>query len=384
MENILSADQQAVMGLKHQKAISESDYLKRSWISPLLIQGGYQQNESRLEHAQSDRTSGTAGVRIDQDIFRSGGILAAHRYATALGRAGSGSVGLELHALVGEAYMLLFALRRTQVQIAKQNYLLQNARIDIWRKQEQYDQGLIDSSVLHSALLERNAQAAGLLELEESLRQLHLAFGQLSDHHPDRVELPVLEPLEQERFLTANLPLAVARDQLQASGHYARMIASKYLPRLSVGASYQHYWHDESDPLSQSGAQESLSSWGLTLTIPLDIKGHHEYQSVRLESKIAARQLDLQSQQQLLDYRQSRLRQAHLQRQMELAQEDIDLYASLLARTADRVRAGSQTEDDRAVMANAKAARELDLKIYELNSQEEWLKLYLRMVDATL
>ncbi len=377
LENILSSDQQQSFMLKRQQASSESDYLKRSWISPLILQGNYQQGTSRFSTVSRDQSSLSAALRLEQDIFRSGGILAAYRYAGALGQANDWQIQAQLQGKLTEAYTALFAIRRLEVQIKKQRLLVQNADIDIRRKEEQYDQGLIDSSVLHTALLDRNAQAAALLELRQSLEQSQSAFSELSDRPADAVSLPRLEVLPLEHFLAEAPTLQAAKLQQKAAQENRTMIAAKYRPRISVGASYQHYFEDETTPASPlSSDREGVSSWGVTLTVPLDLKGPHESQSVRLQAKVAAYEYRLQRQAQRRYYEQLLARLKHLDRQIALAREDIRLHAALLDRTRDRVQAGSKTSDDQAVMANAKAARELDLELYELSRQEELLKAY--------
>lgn len=382
---ILTPLKQEQIAIKAQKNEIDADFLRDSWLSPVILQGGWQRSENRFVTGENERTALSATVSISQDIFRSGGILHARRYADETRLVGRSALENERRQLVQEAVATLYTVRKLHWQIQKQQKLVQNAQIDIGRKREQFENGMLDSSFLDNALLDYSAKSAALIDLQMALAERESHFKTLSDHDPLSYEAPRFQAVPRARFLENNLILQLQTQQAQQQNHYRRMLGAKYLPRISVGASYQHYFSDESAPVTPATVEmERVTAYGATLTIPLDFNGRREVESAKLSHRAAQNALiDARiAQEQLYAATMRRLEQIDAQR--ALAQQDIAVYDSLSAQIADQLKAGQKTRDDLKIMQNAREARALDLKIYDANAQIELLTLYARLTDDPL
>ncbi|MGE4294364.1 MAG: TolC family protein [Campylobacterales bacterium] len=380
--DILSPLKQESLLLKQQKNELDANFLRDSWLSPVVVQGGWQQSESRLSTAQSERESLSATVSISQDIFRSGGILQARRYAQESRLAGRGALEKERRGLIQEAIATLYAVRKLRWQIQKQERLVENAQIDIARKREQYEKGVLDSSFLDNALLDYSAKSAALLELKMGLAEREAHFQTLSDHDPLTYEAPRFELVDPARFESANLALWHQERLTGQQNAYRRMIAAKYLPRVALNASYQHYFSDEVAP---AGSEvERVSAYGVTLSVPLDFNGRRETQSAQIAYRLTRQTLEESRVRERTFYAALLKRLAQIDDQIALARSDVAVYDSLVKQVGDQLKAGQKTRDDLKIMQNAKAARELDLKIYDANRQIELLSLHARLMDDPL
>lgn len=195
--DILSDNKSLLFEYQFESNELESDKLSKSWVNPVILQ--YKKNYSTQF---KDRTNkiGTFTVMIDQPIFRSGGIYYAIKYSDALRAANNADITLQRRMMIGDAVSILFNLKKTKLEQEKRKLLIKNDTIDIIQKRDSYEAGLLDSSFLDQAILEKSQDEAALLEMELSYLELKQRFSLLSDKEPEGLQLPNLKIMGKEQY----------------------------------------------------------------------------------------------------------------------------------------------------------------------------------------
>lgn len=372
--SILSDTKREQLELKKRNTEVSADKLERSWINAATLSAVYSKSSVGTPY---ESTSKRFSIGISQDIFRSGGIWYAIQYAKAGRKAGIAENRLEERSLIASAYTLLFELEKNRKRIAKQKLLVENAKIDIFRKREQFIAGLIDGSFLDNAILSRNTLESGLLDLEEAGEELLRRFRNMSDADPETVELPRLETVERDAYLANNLLLAGLEHRIDESKRFTDMTDARYLPKLTLDASYVK---EDSEQVLGAGfgfeVDETFANYGLTLSIPLDINTFREKETAELAYRLAQNSLDEKKREEANLYDQAAAKLERLEKRIALAEEDAALYRSLLEQTREQTAAGLKTSEDLDVMKNSLKIKELDREIHELERQAVLLELY--------
>lgn len=372
--DILSGEKQLQLKLKAEKNKEDASILQDSWINPITLSASH--SKSRVDtNRESTTTSYTVG--FTQDIFRSGGIYFAIKYADASEKLQDSILRLERQSLIATAYQLLMQIKRTGLNIEKQKLAVENAEIDVKYKQEQYLNGLTDISFLSNAILTKNQLKNALAELESTKSDLIRQFSDISDLEPQAVEAIRLEPISRDDYLRRNLTLAQKQNEIETKRYVKNLTVANYLPRLSLDASYVQ--EDSESAFTAFSNDDPFYNYGVTLTIPLNVNTFRDIESSKLDYLISRSELDTQKRAEANFYQTIQKNLDAIKVKMDLAKEDAALYGKLLLQTKEQLQAGYKTKDDVTVMANSKRSSELDLAIYELDRQLELLKLYAKM-----
>lgn len=376
--DILSSRKNALFDYQFQSNDLEYDILSKNWINPVSIQYSKTYSEQ-----YSDKTvqTGSFTIGIDQPIFKSGGIYYAIKYAEALHDANAADIILQKHQMIGNAVAQLFLIKKLKLQQNKLAYLIKNDEIDIRQKRESYEAGLLDSSFLDQALLQRNVDETSLLETEISLMQAKKDFALLSDKDPESLRLPRLKLIAASEFKGANLELARERLREKEKAYNAKMTWAKYLPTVSLQG---RYTDGDNNPYSYSSIplEERYYNYGFTISIPIDINSLSEVEAAKVARlKAATEVIDRQN---TIDEEYNQVSQnLHIiDKKIQLAQKDEKLYQNLYLLTRNLEKAGEKTSYDTAMMKNSLEIKKLDQKIYETDKQTELLKLYLKVENA--
>ena len=370
LENYLTEEKNLIFGYQEMKNQLEMDKLHDSWISPITI--SYQENWT-TQPRSGTVSSSAFSIGIDQPIFRSGGIYYAIKYSDALRGANSREIAMQKRALIGQAIDILFSIKKAKLQYQKLRLLIQNDTIDIRRKQESYDAGVLDSSFLDQAILKRNQDASQLLDIELSLATLRSNFKRLSRKNPDKLRLPHLKMLSLKHYRRNHADVAAKRLRALEKAYSSKMTWAKYLPSISVNARYTNT--NQNLP----GMDDDYSTYGFRISIPLNINSTTDIESSRVSYMQSMTELQDSRRAVALEYAIVRKSIAILDRKSTLARKDEALYRRLYSRTKDLVKAGEKTRQDAQIMHNSLKIKKLDRRIYAIEKQQQLLKLYTKV-----
>ncbi len=370
--NLLSSIKKEQVEVEKKINLFTTKKLKYDWINPITTSYTYTKN------GQFDATSSSKifKISLNQPIFKSGGIYFAIKYSDANREFLDIATSLKEKELIANLYSLLLNLKKIDLEIKKSSYMIENAKIDILRKKEQFENDLIDSSFLNSAILQSSSRKHQLLNLKSKRFELLSQFKNFSDKNYTKIKPPKFVLLSEDEFIEKNLELNLAKSEILKNKNLKNMMISSYFPTLSIFANYTKNLNNQSKSFIRYG-----TSYGFSLTMPLfDINRGENIELRRLEllkSKLTL--IDKEKEMKNL-YNSTKKRIEILKERIKIAKNDEKLYNSLVKATYDSYKIGQKSSYDVEVLKNSKKASMLDIKIYELDIELELLNLYKKVL----
>ena len=377
LPNYLSSEKNYILQYSDEINTLNSSILQKSWISPIMIE----YSESRMSDSKNrDGTDKIWSVAIDQPIFKSGGIYGAVMYANALKDSNKASINLQKRALISSAIETLFNIKKLNLQIKQAKLLVANDNIDVKRKKEQYLAGVIDSSYLNQAILQRNRDKTQILALKLALSEAKSAFIKLSGKSPNGFKLPHLKLISKEGYISNNIELKQKRLANIADDYKIYTTASKYLPTVSIFGRYS----DEDNDMGSfpSHYKDSYYTTGIKVDLALNINSFEDVEVSRLNYMKSAVELQDKAIEAEQDYKSAVAKIRLIEKKIKLARDDYRLYKSLLKSTIEQAHAGTKTKLDIKTMRNSMNISLIDAKVYEIERQIALLKLYSKIEDG--
>jgi outer membrane protein TolC len=348
--------------------------LKYDWINPIVASYSY----SVSDQFSVENKARYFRVSLDQPIFKSGGIYFAIKYSDASKSFTSIATSLKEQNLIKSLYDAVLNLQKIDLQMEKLSLQVANAQIDIARKKEQFEGGLIDSSFLDSAILLKSAKEQLLLDMQQQHFALMQSFKNISDVDYKTITLPHFALVDEAEFLKKNLELQSTKAQQKQARYLKNMTISNYLPTLSLFGEYSN----KKDSYRLFQQNNESKNYGLRLSMPiLDVNRGRNIEIRKLEylkSKILLKDKQKEIVNSFKTFQNSI---KILKRRAQLAQKDELLYGSLVAVAKDGLRAGEKTLSDVKTLQNSQAIASLDAKIFSIEIQEKFLELYAKMSD---
>ena len=365
-ENILSKNKQDNLNFSYEKAIEDSNKLKKDWINPITYKFIYNNGE------QYDTQKSV--ISISQPIFKSGGIYYAIKYANSMEKYSSTSIDVQKKELIKQTINLLFQIKKINISINKQELLIKNAKLDIQRKKEQVLNGILDTSFLDNAIIEANIKQNGLIDLEYQRVTLVNNLANLSDKKYNEHTLPILTITNNEEFINKNIYIKKAKEDIDTSYWMKNMIISNYLPTINFTANHTIYHENDGNPQFQDA-----TNVGFNITIPLDIKYSYNIESYKIAYLQKQTTLKDKKQEEMSIFKNSMAKINSLDKKIVIAKKDVELYDSLLTQMIEQQTVGMKTQSDVDTMVNSKNIKTLDIKSLNIDKQIELLEIYSRV-----
>lgn len=368
---ILSKETNTILELKTKKNKEDSDKLKNSWLDPLFFTASY--SKAGVDTPQESTTT-SYRLNFSQDIFRSGGIYYAIKYADAAEKLQNTTLELEKKSLLLNAYQILFQIKKTDLAIKKQLLDIENAKLDIKKKEEQFLNGLLDISFLNNAIITRNKLENALAELNNSKDGLLKQFSNISDLNPYEIATIEFVPLDLEEFKNKNINLQQKKDEIDTKKYTKNLTTANYLPKITIDASYAI--EDKESNFQMLSNNEPYYNYGIKLTMPLNFNTFKDIESSKLAYLISQSELETRTKEEENFYKTIEKNRESIKIKNTLARNDLKLYEKLFFQAKEQQQAGFITEDDVKIIQNSKESSKIDIEILKIDDSLELLKLY--------
>ena len=346
----------------------DSSKLRKDWINPIT----YQYTKNLGEDYKTDRSV----ISINQPIFQSGGIYQAIKYADSTYKYAALDLEQQKKELIKDALNILYNIERTNLNIQKAKYTLENAKIDVNRKKEQVLNGFLDASFLDDALLTLNTTKNNLVDLKYQKQELINNFNNISSKEYTNFELPTFKLFDEKEFLDNNLNLKKIEADVMKKGNYSYMTMAKYLP--SVNAYYTYSKYHETDNKASIDT-ENDQTVGLTLNIPLDSRTFNDIQSKKIDYLKSKLNLENSKDDEKTFFKTKLDKLAMIDERLQITKDDLDVYDSILKIINEEKEAQIKTQSDLDTLQNSQKIKSLDLKVYEIDKQLELLEMYVKL-----
>lgn len=384
LDSYLSDLKQQAFSYDYEKTLLEKKKLRDSWIQPLQLRYTISKSNPYNEQDAPTQKTQNAAIVMDQPIFRSGGIYYGIKFAEASYAYNNYSVDVAKRKMIKDAIALLMQIKQTQLRIDKQVLQIDNSRINLEQKTEQYRNGQLDSGFLNNAIIEKNRVTQALYDLQSSQARLISQFQSISDLDYKTANIPVLMFIEEKDFLTHNIDLKKIESQNEQNYYNERVTTAKYLPSVSVTAGYN--WDKLEDPSFAgqnvpSPPETKYYNYGLKVTMPLDFNTFRDIESSRVEY-LKSMVLEEDKKRELKSlYEQVQQNIDNFKKKQALSVENASLYQKLLDETQQLYAAGYKTEYDVQNLKNSVQIEVIEQQIFALDEQLELLNLYEKFVN---
>lgn len=371
-ESILSDNKNKILNYSYEKNIEDNAKLVKDNVKP-NIEYSYSYNDDETYKTKSSTIS------VNQPIFKSGGIYNAIKYASSLEKYSNTSIDIQKQELIKEALNTLFEIKINEISIQKQKLVIQNAKIDIQRKKEQVLNGILDASYLDNAILDANIKKNSLIDLQLQKKTLINSLSNLTDKKYNEIKLPVFNLTSNKEFKENNIYIKQLKQDVKNSYYIKNMTISQYLPNVNLTARYTKY-HD-TDNKTGLALDDTPSSLGINITIPLDISFNNDIQSNKIDYLQKKLSLDDKIKEEMSLYKTSIANIESIDEKINITKDDIKLYDSLLVQLQEQYQVGMKTLSDVQTMENSKKIKSLDIKTLELQKQIKLLDIYSRLYN---
>ncbi|OQX74212.1 MAG: hypothetical protein B6D59_03065 [Campylobacteraceae bacterium 4484_4] len=369
----LSPEKRELFDLKRKKQSAETAKLKNSWISPIKLNASWQRN---VNAGNFDGTTTSAGISLNQDIFRSGGIWYAVDYAKALGEAQALGIDIEEARELQRLYTLKAQYERDRLKLKQAKLRLENRRIDADVVKERYKAGEADISQLSRVMLQVDEAENTRISLQNALQtekyELRKLYG---DRSLAALTLPDIPIVDRENWLSKNLELLRYRKQIESDKARYKAVRSSYMPKISVNGNYG-YSRFRGGFQSYDGEEYG---YGVRLSMPLDVNTFKDIEANKI-AYLSTRLAEKDRKKELENEYESRLSAIEAYRKkIEVAKRMIKRYDELYRFTKAEFKAGTKTSYDVASLKNSLQIQRIEQKIQRYNILLEKLALFFAM-----
>ena len=367
-EKIISEKRLKNFDLTKEQIQEDSSKLKKDWINPIT----YQLSNNLGEEYKTQKSM----ISINQPIFQSGGIYQAIKYADNSYKYANLDLEKQKKELIKEALNLLFMIEKTNLNIQKAQYTLQNAKIDVDRKKEQVLNGFLDASFLDNALLTLNTTKHNLVDLKYQKQELINNFNNISSSNYTNFELPTFVLFSEKEFLENNIDLKRIEADVDKKSNYSYMTMAKYLPSVNAFYNYSKY-HDTDNNIKLT--KENEQTFGVNVTVPFDSRTFNDVQSKRIEYLKSKLNLENSIDDEKTFFKIKLEKISMLDERLQITKDDLEVYDSILKIINEEKNAQIKTQSDLDTLQNSQKIKSLDLKIYEIDKQLELLEMYAKL-----
>ncbi len=373
-DSILSNLQIKKLNLNKKYTIQDSQQTKKSWINPVMLQYSINQNNSL--HTTKITTQNFA-ITLNQPIFKSGAIIYSIKYANDNKNYNLKELELKKNSLVKEALSLAidYKINSFNEDILKLN--IDNAKIDVKRKKEQYQNGTLDLSFLNNAIIALNSLKLSMQDLKMNALNLNYSFKNISDMSIQNVNTTLFKIISFNKYLQNNIELNALKKESKINSDLYKMQVGNTLFTVFVNASYniQKTAYSKNSPSFQDDTN-NFYSVGIGVSLPIDFTAGEKRQKAKI-SYLTSKLDILQKKRELKNSFTNTLKQIkYIQNKIKIYQQNIKLYNELISTTKDSIKAGNATMDDLETLQNTKKTNYINIEILKLQIQKLLLNLY--------
>lgn len=341
------------------KSTLESSLLKDSWINPINISA----DSTKSKSANSKSTSNKIYLDINQDIFRSGGILYTIQKAKLQKDLAFENYDLNLNSLNIDIYKLVLQLNKIDFQIEKQDYLIKNKSLEIDKKQAQYINGVISIEDLDSAIIEKNDLENQIEDLKTSKDDYEKQLKNLSTTSYKKILVNKLEVISLKSFLDKNKTLIIENLNSEISQKDLNITNTNYLPKVSLFSQIGYEDNNAND------INDDYYNYGVRVSIPLDFNMNKNKQISKINYKLSKIKGNIKKDDEINKYEATLKSLKRIDNKIKNSQKSIKNYENIYKLTQGLYEGLLKTKQDLVTIENRLKSSKLDINILKIDKQ---------------
>jgi outer membrane protein len=365
--SVLNDTKDKIFNAESNKTKEDTKVLKYKWISPARIQMSYTKN------TKNKITTDIKTIQIswNQDIFRSGGIYYAIKYAKALGIYNLDLIKQQKLNLIKQVFSLKIQILRDKLLLKQNELKLANLEINVKVTKDNYLAGNADISDMNNILVQRDTQKMANLNLKQKIQQEIRELKKLTNKNFNLKEFPLIT---KEEYIKQNIAIKTLDAKSKSDYLKTKKITTSYLPKFTVNLQASHSDYDSE--IDKQDYSDKPWSAGVTLSMPLDINYKANIQSAKinyLKSKF-----DIQDKINELSQKYDEVIENIniLKEKIKIAKQIKKSYETLYNVVKEQFKAGLKTSYDVQSLKNSLQIQNLEVKIQKYNILLQKIDLY--------
>jgi outer membrane protein TolC len=344
--------------LKSQKIELESNNIKYEWVSPILLE----YKKSKSDATGVVKKSSSYSLKWSQPIFKSGGIYYSIKHSLAYKKYQDIALELEKRDLLASVLSSVLSLQKIDLEIQKQKLLLENAKIDVLRKKEQYKEGIVDSSFLDNAILVKNSNHMTLISLYTQKKDMLKELYNISDIEYTAIMVPNVDIPTKDSFLENNLVLKSSKANIKQKRYERLKALSNELLNISLDTSY-------TKDLNSISSDNDTIRYGISASLPIDINSSNRVEIKKLEY-LQAKNSNISKKIELSNKYDKIVKTISIiDKKIDVSKLNYRLYKSLVDSSKDKVDSGISTEYDLDILSNSMRIKDIENSIYKIDKK---------------
>ena len=363
---ILTPLKQQILKAKKENVFNTELYNKTSLLGGITLSG-----TSTTD--QDDYTTNKFAISYSQDLFQFGGLWFSYSYANSYSQYQELGIDVTESGYLKSAYTTALSMLINDLTIEQTQLRIENAKIEIKTKTDLYKVGQADISDLNNAIMSKNSYFGTLLDLKQSKITYLATLKEYTNLSYKEITFPNIELIDKDKYIASSLSILQQQAYADTLRYTKYVNTTSLFPKLSFTYSYANT--DYENP-SYSSSNGDSYSYMFTLSMPINISSYINRTKSSVESLIAEEQLEDERISEQLAYELSENNIKNYQEKLKLAQEDVELYTTMVELTSKEVEGGFKSSLDLETLQNTKRIRELDIQINELKIKKELISLY--------
>jgi len=358
--------------LQQEKSFLESERHKTDWIAPLMLESEYY--KSNINDRDADELK-SIGLSLSQDIYRSGGLGYESVQAALEKVLGKKIFKTQLQQMNITIYEYVLILKVIDLKLKQLNFSIKNKKIEILSKQARYNKGLIDISELDTSMLERSDLKNEIETLGIEKLSYIKALKSLSNKSYSSIKIKPFYLLSRQEFLERNA-VHIQKDEVEHKRLSKKILASSYLPRVSVVANYKY-----EDSKYKNYTRHDNTNWnmGFNISMPIDYNERKTKEIVQKDLILAEVKYQNRLEDEKIFYDSIVEEVKLLKNRIIHHKKAIATYNNLIKEVNTLYTNGLKTKEDLVTLRNTKESKLQDILIDDINIKMSYLKLMKRL-----
>lgn len=369
-DEILNDNMKDIYDSKEQKAKTDADLVRDSWINPLKVELNY--TKSKDTYISRDIMNKQASINLDQEIFKSGGIYSTIKKGGLLKTLNTQVVSQEKKSLLAIIYANTIMIKKIDLQIKKLAFDIKSKELTIKKKQQLYEHGLIDISDLDERIIELSRLINEVYNLKSEKFKLIKEFKYISDKSYESIDLSFLTLSSFDEFLERNIQIKVKELTYDTADADKNILYSSYLPKVSLFGNYSY--NDTS-----LSTDKQYYQYGAKISMPIDYNSAKIVETARLKTHIASLQTNQTKEYETSFYQYAVDRLENIDGKIKNTNNTIARYENLYEMVKALYKGDLRTIDDVTIMQNRLESSKLDIEILNLDKKSVLNDLYKRI-----
>lgn len=345
----------------------EADYVKDSWINPLHIEGSISKikNTALIKEMESKNIS----INFDQALYRNGAItdtIAKGKHLKALNIV---AYRHKKKLLLSSIYTYAIHLKKLDLLYKKNIYLINNKKMEIKKRQEQYANGLVDVVDLDESVIELHGLRNQNQDIQIEKIKLIKEFKKLSKYKYKDIDFGFLSKPTLRNYLLNNTFIKEKKLSAKIIQLDEQITYASFLPKISTFGSYGY----KNEDFIKKGTDYVV---GLKVSMPFDYNANRQKERVKLEHYLANQAVTEGKKNEESSFVSKSKQLKYIDNKIQNTKKIVTRYDNIYKSVHNMYKNNLKSKEDSIIIKNSLNSNKIDIKMLKLDKKLILVELF--------